>query len=123
MDVRYLTKNNKRREIMEFNEYQEACKRTANFEGTPHECISNVCMGIAGEAGELIDYIKKYLYQGKPLDEYKIKVETGDLLWYIAILAVMFNLDLNEIAKLNIHKLDLRYPNGFDKERSNNRNE
>ena len=108
---------------MNFKEYQKECKRTATFWGTDCECLSNMCMGIAGEAGEIVDYFKKVLYQGRELDINKVKEEMGDLLWYMAGLADRLNIDLDEVTNLNIQKLQKRYPDGFSIERSLNREE
>lgn len=106
---------------MNFNIYQNQVKRTMNFTGTECEIVANMCMGIAGESGEVVDYVKKVLFHGKELDYLKLKEEIGDLMWYIAALCNKANIDLEEIAFLNIEKLQKRYPNGFEKERSNNR--
>jgi NTP pyrophosphatase (non-canonical NTP hydrolase) len=108
---------------MDFNIYQNETKRTMNFTGTETEIVSNMCMGIAGEAGEVVDYIKKVLYHGKELDCQKLSEEIGDLLWYISALCNKANIKMDDIVFQNIIKLQKRYPNGFSKERSNNREE
>lgn len=107
---------------MELNKYQEYAQRTSSTI-RQNDKIINGCMGLNGEAGECIDIIKKYMFQGHPLDTEKLIDECGDVLWYIAELAAGIGMTLNEIAVHNIDKLRKRYPNGFNAERSINRKE
>ena len=79
------------------------------------------CMGLAGESGELLDLIKKWVFHSKPLDEEHAKKELGDVLWYVAEIAHSMGWDLDEIMTMNIDKLRARYPEGFSTERSNHR--
>lgn len=79
------------------------------------------CLGLAGESGELLDLIKKWIFHEKPLDEEHAKKELGDVLWYCAEIAHSFGWNLDEIMQMNIDKLRARYPKGFDAELSNHR--
>lgn len=105
---------------MNFNEYQKLAQRTAN-ENHDIEKIMNGCFGLAGESGECCDVLKKYLFQGHKLDEEHLIEELGDVLWYCAELATGLEISLDEVAERNILKLKKRYPNGFEAERSRNR--
>ena len=107
-------------EINEFYDYQRAAMRTAN-NLTSEQLILNGVLGLNGEAGEIADLYKKASFQGHELDKKKMIEETGDLLWYCAIMAQGLGVTLNEVANLNIAKLKKRYPNGFDPERSKHR--
>jgi NTP pyrophosphatase (non-canonical NTP hydrolase) len=78
-------------------------------------------MGLAGEAGEVVDYLKKVLGHGHPLDQDKVVKELGDVLWYVAEICSVLQLDMEEVAEANVKKLKKRYPDGFSKERSVNR--
>jgi NTP pyrophosphatase (non-canonical NTP hydrolase) len=98
---------------MDFKEYQYLCKTTANFNGSHHEIMSNMCMGLAGEAGEAVDYMKKCLYQGKDYSSIIMRRELGDLLWYFVILADTLGITLDSIMEENIEKLKKRYPQGM----------
>ena len=49
--------------------------------------------------------------------------ELGDVLWYIFEGARVLGIDASEIAERNVIKLSKRYPDGFDPERSKNRND
>ena len=107
-------------EEMNFSEYQELAQRTSNTK-TKSDKITNGLMGLNGEAGECIDILKKYYYQGHELDKDKLKDELGDVLWYIAETCIGLGITLEDIAKENIDKLKKRYPEGFKAERSVNR--
>ena len=85
---------------------------------TKKEALSNYCMGLSGEAGELIDHIKKHLYHGHEFNPEYASKEIGDVLWYVAAIASELNLNLDEVAIENIEKLMERYPQGFNCEDS-----
>lgn len=78
-------------------------------------------LGVAGEAGEVADLVKKHVGHGHALDRDKLAKELGDVLWYVAALAHDIGIDLSTVAALNIEKLRRRYPDGFSTERSINR--
>lgn len=106
------------------NEYQKAALRTANLDYfTFYERLSNGVMGLCGEAGEVIDIVKKAQFQGHELDIEHIAEELGDLAWYLAITAAAIGKGLDEIFAANVEKLRKRYPEGFDSERSVHRPE
>jgi NTP pyrophosphatase (non-canonical NTP hydrolase) len=70
-------------------------------------------LGLGGEAGEVLDLLKKTLGHGQPLDLEKVKKELGDVLWYVAAIATLLGLELDAVAEANLAKLRARYPNGF----------
>lgn len=104
----------------DLNEFQIKALRTAN-KLTPDQMVLNGVLGLNGEAGEVADLYKKATFQGHDLDEDKMIDECGDCLWYLAILASGLGVSLSEVAHMNVLKLQRRYPNGFDPERSKNR--
>ena len=104
-------------------EYQKLAMRTNRAEATQEENLINGCLGLAGEAGEVCDIVKKYMFQGHNLETQKIVDECSDVLWYIALIAQSIGCDLDSIMEHNINKLKKRYPNGFEAERSINRTE
>ena len=103
---------------MTLNEYQVLAQRTCNDYA---DKLLNGCMGMCGEAGECIDIMKKHCMQGHTLPADKLAEEIGDVLWYVAEAAAGLSMSLEEVAVLNIAKLRARYPQGFDSERSINR--
>ena len=107
---------------MELNEYQKRAQRTSNTR-TESAKIENGLMGLNGEAGECIDILKKYLFQGHELDRKKLIDELGDVMWYVAETAQGLGMTLEDVAWNNVTKLEKRYPDGFEPERSIYRNE
>jgi len=94
---------------MEFNEYQKKAITTAIY---PIEYeIIYPALGLAGEAGEVAEKIKKYIRDGE-LDKDSVAKELGDVLWYIANLASDLDIDLDVIAHNNIEKLFSRKERG-----------
>ena len=101
------------------NDYQRAALRTTN--GANFVNLTNAALGMAGEAGEVADIVKKHTFHGHDLDVNHVAEELGDVLWYVAVGAEAIGLSLGEVAQRNIEKLKRRYPDGFEKARSINR--
>lgn len=95
------------------HDYQEACKRTRAYkEYGQHTngAIAYCALGLAGEAGEVANKVKKILRGDFTTEQIKEKVldELGDTLWYCAMLADELGGDLGVIADNNLTKLALR---------------
>jgi len=103
---------------MNLDDYQDASRRTLNVDWPEREQIANAVMGLAGEAGEIAELFKKQLYHGHNISAMQIIDELGDLMWYLAAIASLEGLSLDDIAQANIDKLWQRYPNGFNPEDS-----
>lgn len=106
---------------MTMNDFEKAALRTAKPGMNMFEQLQEGALGLAGEAGEVADYIKKGIYQGHLMKRDRLAEEIGDVLWYCALLADATGVNLDEIAQRNIDKLRKRYPEGFDSARSVNR--
>lgn len=113
---------------MDFATYQHESERTlarkplADYPPEEMKLKQSVMgLGIAGEAGEVADLIKKHVGHGHDLDRNKLVKELGDVLWYIAAIATLNGLSLADVAITNVAKLRLRYPEGFSEEASRNR--
>lgn len=82
-------------------------------------------LGLTGEAGEIAEKIKKILrnYDGdfSQLDIEDITKELGDVLWYLAMLARAFNVNLEDVATVNLAKLADRAARGVIKSTGDNR--
>ena len=81
-------------------------------------------VGICSEGGELLDIVKKILFQGKePSTELRMKIknELGDVMWYVQQILIAMDWELNEVLAENTRKLSGRYPDGFDVDKSENR--
>lgn len=74
------------------------------------------CLGIAGEAGEVLDLLKKHWMYNKPLDSGKLLEELGDCLHYLMRLAHLYNFSLPTIMEYNAMKLRARFKDGYTHE-------
>ena len=83
--------------------------------------LVNGALGLCGESGEFADAVKKQMFQGHDLDIPHLIEELGDIAWYIAVASHALGYKLEDVLTINIEKLKRRYPNGFDTERSVNR--
>ena len=108
---------------MNINEYQKLAMTTLNPELSKKDVLINGVMGLCGESGEVIDLVKKHLAQGHELNREKMTKELGDVAWYLAETAYALEVDLETVMTKNIEKLKQRYPEGFDAQRSQKRNE
>lgn len=106
---------------MNFQEYESSVMRTTGNYRRYTDALQACALGLAGEAGEIADFIKKVMYHDHENDHDHIAEELGDLLWYITRMCVAIGVPLQDVAVMNIAKLARRYPDGFDPERSKNR--
>lgn len=84
----------------------------------------NAATGVASEAGEINEIVKKRFFHNHPHTEetrLHMKKELGDLAWYWALMCRCYDLDPADVLQTNIDKLKARYPEGFSTERSINR--
>ena len=78
--------------------------------------ILHAAVGISGEAGELLDAVKKHWAYGKPLDMVNVIEELGDLEYYMRAMYKVLNLNRDDVLMANIEKLNKRYPSGYTNE-------
>ena len=103
------------------DEYQKLAARTAGAGGDGERRIIVSALGLAGEAGEFANIVKKKTAHGHNVSSEILADELGDVLWYVAEAATSCGLSLGDIAQQNVEKLCQRYPDGFSEERSRNR--
>jgi NTP pyrophosphatase (non-canonical NTP hydrolase) len=89
---------------MTFKEYQRLCKKTAVYPKEWPEGFYYTIMGLAGEAGELSNKVKKHI-RDDTLNVHDLLDELGDVLWYCAAIATELGADLGHVAENNIDKL------------------
>ncbi|KOP24979.1 nucleotide pyrophosphohydrolase [Hapalosiphon sp. MRB220] len=91
---------------MDFHEYQQQALKTDQVPTKRGDGVIIPLLGLVGEAGSLLSEYKKYLRDGDAHKLFKesVREELGDLLWYVANVASKFDLELEEIAKINIEK-------------------
>ncbi len=108
---------------MTINEYQKLAMTTLNPDLSKKDVLINGVMGLCGESGECIDIVKRHLAQGHELDRDNLIKELGDVAWYLAETAFALDVELEEVFIRNIEKLKKRYPEGFSRSKSINREE
>ncbi len=100
---------------MTFDEYQKKSRKTALYPSVGSNYIYPT-LGLAGEAGEGGDKIKKVLRDGggdvSAEKRKELEKELGDVLWYLSQIATELNLSLEKIASGNIEKLSSRHVRG-----------
>ena len=99
---------------MDFSDYQRFSRRTAEY---PREAwLSYPALGLAGEAGEVAEHVKKAIRDdgARITDERRaaLAAELGDVLWYTSQLATELGLELEDIARENLEKLFSRQERG-----------
>lgn len=96
---------------MNFSDYQQAAKKTAFYPNIGSNFIYPT-LGLAGEAGEIANKIKKIIRDKDSkltdTDREDLKGELGDVLWYISQIGVELNIPLEDIAQANLTKLSSR---------------
>lgn len=109
---------------MTFQEYQKLSRETAIYPNRDKNFIYPT-LGLAGEAGEVAEIIKRIIRDEEGLIDERVKSELlkelGDVLWYLSQLAAEFNISLDEIAAKNIEKLKDRKERGALHGKGNNR--
>lgn len=108
---------------MFLNEYQKEAARTLipvpDFQITPDQVmLSWNCLGLAGEAGEVADLVKKAIYHQQGLDREKLVKELGDVMWYLAAICSVLGITLDDVAQANVKKLRARFPEGYSPDRT-----
>ena len=100
---------------MDLNTYQAAARKTASYPDVGRNPIYPT-LGLTGEAGEVADKVKKVLRDRNGVfDESAreaIKLELGDVLWYIAQLSMELGYELEDVAAANLAKLSSRAARG-----------
>jgi len=72
----------------------------------------HMAIGVSGEAGELLDAIKKAVIYRKPLDFLNVQEEAGDILFYLTGLLGQLGMSMDECIEANRRKLSKRYALG-----------
>jgi NTP pyrophosphatase (non-canonical NTP hydrolase) len=70
--------------------------------------------GNSGEAGEIMEHVKKLWVAGKPLPRDKVLEEMGDQFYYFTAMLNLLGVTLAEVIAGNVAKLKMRYPHGYN---------
>lgn len=100
------------------NDYQADTASTAIYKWK----VIYPALGLSSEAGEVLGKLKKMIRDqdvkfdgtGKLTDQQRADLasELGDVLWYIAALSRDLGISLNEVAHINLEKLQSRKSRG-----------
>lgn len=105
------------------DDYQEKAARTL-IDAPENEFTGKELMlawnsiGLSGESGEVAELAKKQIFHRHDIDIEKWKKELGDVLWYVSAICTNLGLKMSEVMDHNIAKLEARFPDGWDCERS-----
>lgn len=103
---------------MTASEYQEWSKSTARYPRSYNEHWEDtfpfyLCLGLAGETGEVVEIFKKFArrndIQLNTEEKGKVKFELGDLLWYWTQICTELGFTIEEVMEANKQKLEERY--------------
>jgi NTP pyrophosphatase (non-canonical NTP hydrolase) len=96
---------------MDFQAYQLQSRATARYPEAGRNPIYPT-LGLCGEAGEVADKVKKVIRDQDGVFSSEVvealKLELGDVLWYVTQLASELGLDLEVVAQANLDKLTSR---------------
>ena len=109
--------------MLDINSYQKFAAKGIRKESEGKNLVVGFALGLGGEAGEVLDDIKKREYHGRDISVEHTAEELGDVMWYVAMICHSFGWDLDVIMTKNVTKLKNRYPKGFDTDMSNHRKE
>jgi NTP pyrophosphatase (non-canonical NTP hydrolase) len=79
----------------------------------PRAHLLHMTVGVSGEAGELLDAVKKHVIYGKALDHENVVEELGDIEFYLQGIRNGLGLERTEIIEANMRKLGVRYSEGY----------
>lgn len=79
-------------------EYSKLAIRTLN----PGNEFLHALYGMAGESGEIVDYIKKVKFLGREIDGNKVVDECGDYLWYVNVMASHQGIDFETLIEVSV---------------------
>ena len=96
---------------MNMNDFQREALESVAFKQKDIAALAHRSLGVAGEAGELANVIKKIIRdkngQATPEDVSKIIEKLGDTLYYVAVLADYYDISLEEVASKILLKADI----------------
>jgi NTP pyrophosphatase (non-canonical NTP hydrolase) len=88
--------------------------------------LLTAALGLGSETGEFVEIVKKMILQGKPPSDeniFHMKRELGDIIWYWTTACASLDLDPFEVINENQKKLEARYGEKFEINRSEVRKE
>lgn len=107
---------------MDIETYSKLALRTAAEGYSQRDNVIHAALGIGGEAGEILDHVKKVAFNNRALDNKHLIAEISDVMWYLNLLVASLGTTWGHVLSVNIAKLEARYPDlKYDADRSLNR--
>ena len=101
---------------MDLRQWLAATDKTAVYPDSFNKELTGVvysALGLAGEAGEVAEEIKKIIRNDNGIltaeRKKKLCLEMGDVMWYWLRLTKELELDIDEVMDANLKKLSQRY--------------
>lgn len=101
--------------------WRETQHREGAIDGMDMDTL-HALLGVMTEAGELGELLEEAIITGNPIDRTKLIDESGDILWYLAMLFRKLDTTFEEVGEKNIKKLMVRFPDKFTFDAVNNKN-
>ena len=100
---------------MNLNDYADWQERMWRGEGNAWERkdkdVTVCALGLAGEAGEVVEHFKKYFRDGKKYHrKHDLALELGDVAFYFVRLCRAAGYEPEEILDMNKAKLEEKFP-------------
>lgn len=93
--------------------YSQFVGTLAKDMGSPQADVMHMAVGVSGEAGELLDAVKKYWVYNKPLDLANVIEELGDMEFYMQGMRLLMGVSRQKVLEANYVKLQQRYADGY----------
>lgn len=110
---------------VEYGEVVQGCQRLPlafdNENSQRGELLLHSIIGLATEAGELLELARDVVFKQQPFDDINFIEEIGDGFWYAAIGLNQVRATFGDVQHRNIAKLRHRFPNKFSEYDANNR--
>lgn len=107
-------------DIDEYGQYTVKMWFSDDSDRNPLRSLAIMSMGLAGETGEVMEHIKKFVRDGT-YDRDAFVKELGDVVFYWARLCQHFDIKPSEVLRMNIEKLDSRHLRGTMRGSGDNR--
>lgn len=106
----YMQEENMRTNGMTVESYQQEAYTAVQIHDNEREEILHWTIGLTEEAGEVASLIKHRYFHKEEISNHKIAEELGDVLWYVAAMCTVLQIPLEDVAMLNVAKLQERFP-------------
>lgn len=106
---------------MTFDRYRDFVLSKVSVQTISRDQELAAALGLCGETGEIADLIKKQRFQDHHVYHGWLLEELGDVYFYFVLMLDAMGYTLDQVIDENVRKLEERYPEGFDPDRSMNR--